>query len=164
MPALQELILDGFLKDDEVEDVEAFVNTTNKTHLRLTLLDLACRKLGEMIQFLCILVLPSSCNLRLNIAHEGPETAPGFLLITSWLSRHFQDAPSFHSFRSTIRSWRTKRTTNISTDLRVAGFYESEEEGFHILSASILLGYDSEFEIEFIDSLCRSFLKSFALS
>lgn len=168
MPALQYLILDGYLEEDEVEDMELYVNTTKKIHLRLNYLDITCRRLGEMIQFLCILVVPPSCKLRLFMAHGGPETAPGFHLIISWLSSHFQHVPSFHSFRSNIRTWHFKRTNSVSTDLQISGFYDSEAEEeeirSHTLTASIVLCHDFESEDELIDDLWRSFFKTLPLS
>jgi len=169
IPGLERLRLEGFLKVDEGEDVEAYVTRASKTHLHIKYLDLSCRILGEMEQFLCTLVLPSSCELRLRISHEGPEIPPGFQLITSWLSRHFQSAPSLHSFRSHLRRW--GETCYVASDLQVTGSYDSElePEGSHLgeqLSASVLLFHDSQSDrdTKLTDDIRRSFLKSLPLS
>ena len=170
MPRLERLILEEFLKD-EVGDVEEFVAITNKTHLHIKYLDLSCYILEEMVQFLCILILPSSCKLRLRISYDGPEITPGFPLITSWLSRHYQSAPSFHSFRSYFRSWHIEDTSYVTSTLQVMGFYDSELEGSHtggeidkaLLSASVSSWHDYGSEDESIDNFWRSFLKSLPL-
>jgi hypothetical protein len=161
--------LEGFLKEDglEVEDAEEYVAMTNKIHLHIKYLDLTCRVLGGMV-FLC--TLPSSCKLRLRTT-EGPEIAAGFHLITSWLSRHFQPAPFFHSFRICFYNQRIEGSSYIASGLRIMGFYDSELEGSHIggqidkaiLSISVILCHDSESEGESIANLWRSFLTSLPL-
>ena len=170
IPGLEQLKLEGFLEENEVRGVGQDVTMITKTHLHIKYLHLTCHILEEMIQFLWTVILPSSCKLRLHIWPEGPEIAIGFQLINSWLSKHFQPAPSFRSFRSYLRSWRVEGGY-IASDLGVTGFSDSELEGSHIgrefdkslLSASVLLCHDSESEGELIDNIWLSFLKSLPL-
>ena len=129
IPALEILHFSSGSLDDEVDDVEEYVASKIRLH-RLKYLRLSCPT-GEMAQFLCSLILPPSCKLRLRFfLDDDAAIAVSFPLICSWLSRHFQPPPSSppsyegeESFQNYFRSF---LIDNIVGEPAVTGFYELE--------------------------------------